>query len=297
MEGEPLVSVIIPCYNIADFISACLSSVFSQTYKNLQIIIIDDGSTDKTGEKLNRLAKLDNRIELIHQKNAGLSEARNTGLKRVKGEYVAFVDGDDYLDEKYIEKLLGAITSSGADVAICRYSEDINGKLKKSRGSRKKLLLSRKEALSEFLTQKLGTGAVVWNKLYKTEIFKKNGLKFPKGKLHEDNFIMPEILKNTKKVALIPDRLYFYRRTEKSITGQMSKKRLKDACESVENTKKLLKNENLETELEAYELNQKFYLQKISNSDKLKSELKAKKREILKNPYTSKTLKINALTL
>jgi len=283
-----LVSIIIPCYNVGSYIEQCIDSILSQSYKSLEIIVIDDGSTDNTGEILKHYN--DSRLKIIHQKNAGLSAARNTGLKVAKGKYIAFVDGDDFIEPGYIEKLVKTLEQNKSDISIC-------GFIGSGRCPSKAATLSRTEALSDLLTQRLGTGVMVWNKLYKRSLFK--GLKFNDGRLHEDNFIMPRILERVKSVSVVPDKLYHYRENPSSITSKMTKKRLKDALDSIEDAKQFIKEKSLDKdlkpELAAYEYNQKFYLYKLSKEQSLKTFLKSHKKEILKNPYTSRSLKIHTL--
>ena len=289
---SPLISVIIPAYNIEKYIDDCLESVAFQSYGNLEIIVVNVGSTDKTSERIERFSSRDRRIRVINQKNLGLSEARNNGLKLAKGEYIVFVDGDDTIDKDYVAKLYEALTRTSADISVCGYS-----------GARKFVktgkVLSREEAIADFLTQKLGTGAVVWNKMYEKAVLK--GLKFPKNRLHEDNYFTPQALERAKKVVVIPEKLYFYRKTEGAITSKMTKKRLKDALDAIEDTKKFLKTKKLDKilarELEAYELNQKFYLYKLTKSPQLEEFLREKRTEIRKNPYTSRGLKIHSILL
>jgi glycosyltransferase involved in cell wall biosynthesis len=288
---QALISVIIPAYNIENYIDDCLESVVFQSYGNLEIIVINDGSTDKTLEKIERFASRDKRMTVVTEKNKGLSEARNKGLRLASGDYIAFVDGDDAIDTNYIKNLYEALKRADADISVCSY----NGVRK---AVKTETVLLRKEALSDFLTQRLGTSAVVWNKLYKREVLK--GLKFPKDRLHEDNFFTPRALEKAKKVVIIPEKLYNYR-ISNGITSKMTKKRLKDALDSVKDARVFLKTKKLdgvlEKELEAYELNQKFYYFKLTKNTKLKVELKAKKREILKNPYASKRVKLFAIFL
>lgn len=128
IKNEKLISVIIPVYNIEKYIFKCLSSVASQKYTNLEIIVVDDGSTDNSGEICDMFAAGDNRIKIIHQKNAGLSAARNAGIDASKGEYIGFIDGDDYIDKMMYYEMIHIIEQNDADMVICDYeSVDENG--------------------------------------------------------------------------------------------------------------------------------------------------------------------------
>ena len=113
------ISIIVPVYNVEKYLKKCIDSIVNQTYKNLEIILVDDGATDRSGEICDELAKLDNRIKVYHKKNGGLSDARNYGVERATGSYVGFVDSDDYIDAEMYEKLYEAITKEAADVAEC----------------------------------------------------------------------------------------------------------------------------------------------------------------------------------
>ena len=113
------ISVVVPVYNVEQYLEKCVNSIINQTYKNLEIILVDDGATDKSGKLCDELAKLDNRIMAYHKKNGGLSDARNYGVERATGDYIGFVDGDDYIDAEMYEKLYEAIKKENVDVAEC----------------------------------------------------------------------------------------------------------------------------------------------------------------------------------
>ena len=113
------ISVVVPVYNVEQYLEKCVNSIINQTYKNLEIILVDDGATDKSGKLCDELAKLDNRIMVYHKKNGGLSDARNYGVERATGDYIGFVDGDDYIDAEMYEKLYEAIKKENVDVAEC----------------------------------------------------------------------------------------------------------------------------------------------------------------------------------
>ena len=119
MLTRELISVIVPVYNVEQYLKKCVDSIVNQTYKNLEIILVDDGATDSSGEICDELEKLDNRIKVYHKENGGLSDARNYGVERATGSYVGFVDSDDYIDAEMYEKLYDAITKEAADVAEC----------------------------------------------------------------------------------------------------------------------------------------------------------------------------------
>ena len=121
MNKQPLISVIIPVYNLENYIEKCLDSVLSQTYKNLEILVVDDGSTDSSPSICDKYSQSDSRIQVFHIDNGGAAHARNTALEKMTGEFVTFVDGDDYIDSTYIEKLYNNITDKNADISICKW--------------------------------------------------------------------------------------------------------------------------------------------------------------------------------
>lgn len=212
-----LISIIVPVYNIELYIEKCVTSILEQSYNNFEILLIDDGSTDKSGDICELLAAKDSRIKVFHKKNGGLSDARNYGLQYMKGEYVCFIDSDDYVDKDYLKKLYEAIQEEEADVSLCSFklvdenkrelcSEVIRTPKKKITG---------KELLSEVLTSYGYQYVVAWNKLYKAELF--FNLKFEKGKLYEDEFINFTLFYYCSKVAIVHDSLYCYTQRQGSI--------------------------------------------------------------------------------
>ncbi len=218
MSTSPLVSIIVAVYNIQDYLAPCLSSILSQTYPNIEIIIINDGSTDKSLKILKGYQKKYPRIKIITQKNSGLSAVRNRGLKSANGEYICFIDGDDYLDPNYIKHLVSAITKSKADISVCGFNS--------VRGTNKTAFTPKSENLSglnatiRLLVHQNNLDIVTWNKLYRTQLFLKNKITFPLGQLHEDNLTTYKLYSKSKKVAFIGQPLYYYCERSDSIMGQ-----------------------------------------------------------------------------
>ena len=190
-----LVSVIIPVYNVADYLPACIESVKAQTYKEIQIILVDDGSNDGSGELCDKAATEDERITVIHRENGGLSAARNTGIAAAKGEFICFLDSDDLLDADFVERLYVIAKEKSADVVACgfvRFGDDSDiAKNNDSEKQEKVTEYSNKQAVREVIKER-NVKSVAWNKLYKSSLFKE--LKFPEGKLHEDEFFINKIL-------------------------------------------------------------------------------------------------------
>ena len=209
MEKE-VISVIVPVYNVEKYIRKCLDSIVSQTYSNLQIILIDDGSTDNSGIICDEYGKKDSRIQVIHQTNQGLSSARNKGLDIACGEYIGFVDSDDYIEPKMYELLHKNIIKSNADICLCRsVAEDINGKTIKYSTEYHGTSTLNKEDMFNFLSYNREPKYIVpFNKLYKSKIFER--LRYVEGVIYEDERIITHIYEKCNRIALINNILYHY---------------------------------------------------------------------------------------
>ena len=203
-----LISVIVPVYNVEEFVKKCLDSLVRQSYKNLEIIVIDDGSTDGSGKICDEFAKKEKNIKVFHKKNGGLSDARNFGIKKASGEIIAFVDSDDFVDEEYIGVMYGKMTRKDVDVVVCGYNFV----------KPKKDVLSGKNAAIKLLTKHENIDIVAWNKLYRKSLFADNEIWFPKGKKHEDTLTTYKVLSKARKVVYLDEILYFYNERPGSIT-------------------------------------------------------------------------------
>lgn len=219
-----MVSVIVPVYKVEPYLEQCIESIAGQTFRELEIILVDDGSPDRCGEICDRWAKRDGRIRVIHRENGGLSAARNTGLSAARGEYLCFVDSDDYLEKDAVGRLLEALNAGGAQIAACNFVFE-NGEeaaegtpLLKPYQIEQEMLLSGKEVMRLMDQGKYIFSEVVWNKLYKREIFAE--IRFPEGKLHEDEFLFHKLLYPVSRVACIPYVGCHYRRRPGSIMKQ-----------------------------------------------------------------------------
>lgn len=212
MKKEPLVSVIVPVYNTAKYLDQCLSSVVNQTYHNLQIIVVDDGSTDNSSLRCDEWGKKDQRITVIHQENKGLSGARNTGLKKANGVYVAFIDSDDYYSKSIIEKMVFEMLIKHVDMVMCQY-EIFNSNGETSTPSLKRTgepekVLSRREFLNLLLDDDEITNHV-WRKLYTRRLLPPDP--FPEGQNMEDVYAMPDMIARSTSICCINDIGYHYR--------------------------------------------------------------------------------------
>lgn len=209
-DMKDLVSVIVPVYNVENYVEHCVNSIIGQTYQYLEIILVDDGATDTSGEKCEELARKDLRIKVIHKKNGGLSDARNYGLDVASGKYILFVDSDDWIDEGMVQYLIELIHRTDSDVAVCGYYEDNIDATSIAVDTEENIQIyeSNREAVYGLNYNGANIGTVAWNKLYKAEIF--DTLRFDVGKLNEDVFIMPKIFYSAERVAVSRKKFYHY---------------------------------------------------------------------------------------
>ena len=214
-----LVSVIIPIYGVEQYLDRCVRSVVNQSYAHLEIILVDDGSTDRCPAMCDAWANKDSRIQVIHKPNGGLSSARNAGLDMATGEFIAFVDSDDYVEPDYIATMIDAAQKNHADLVMCSvFHEDADGNAIEQTAP-----VRRKEYAPITDTLRTCSGidcmrqrgeengvdnVVAWNKLYRCQLWK--DLRYPVGKLHEDEFVTYRIFGRTRTAVLLPERLYHY---------------------------------------------------------------------------------------
>ena len=213
-----MISVVVPVYKVEEYLRRCVDSVLAQTYRDFELILVDDGSPDRCGQICDEYAARDDRIKVVHQENGGLSAARNAGLDVAQGEYVAFVDSDDYCHPEMLKVLFEKIIQYDADVAVSGFRRvDQNGKDIDVEPYLPEIeeLMNGADALKRLIMED-SLRSVVWNKLYKRTLFK--SLRFPVGKLYEDAFITPRLLYQCDRVVLTPQYLYFYVANPTSLT-------------------------------------------------------------------------------
>lgn len=230
--NNSLISIIVPVYNVEKYLDRCIMSLVNQSYSNLEIILVNDGSTDYSLNVCEKWKSRDDRIILINKENGGLSDARNAALEIVKGEYVSFVDSDDYISPVFIEKLYESIVLSQSDLCQCDFK-----KVKETESVDNSLMSFNyvietfdKITALEFLIKGKKINQVVWNKLYKKCLF--DNLRFEYGKLNEDDFFTYQVLSRCSKVSYINIPLYYYLIREGSIMGTQYSIRRLDGLEA-----------------------------------------------------------------
>lgn len=220
-----LISVVVPVYNVEKYLERCIESILNQTYQNLEIILVDDGSTDASAEICNKYQIIDKRVVVVHKKNGGLSDARNLGIEKAKGMYITFVDSDDSIETDMIEYLLFLIEKYNTKMSICSHNVVFyEGTYKKSLGNNKEELLSAKECIKKMLYHKdVDTSA--WAKLYHKSLFK--NIRYLKGKLFEDIGTTYKFFLESENISCgYKSKYNYYVRKNSIVTGFFSEKKL-----------------------------------------------------------------------
>lgn len=215
-KKQPEISIIVPVYKTERFLDACIRSILGQTFADFELILVDDGSPDNCPALCDAEAAKDSRIRVVHQKNRGLSGARNAGLDTARGEWIAFVDSDDTITPDYCAKLYTAVQDTGARIAVCNYRQvdEALVPIKEQYLHVRREVMTPEQALEH---STLLPYMVVWNKLYHKSIFE--GLRFAEGKLNEDTLLIAYAYEKADRIANIPDALYLYRKVAGSIVN------------------------------------------------------------------------------
>ena len=228
------VSIIVPVYQVENYIRQCIDSILVQTFTDFELILVDDGSKDRSGKICDEYAVLDQRVKVIHKENGGLSDARNCGMDQAVGNYFMFVDSDDYIAPTMLEYLYKALMNKEADIAVCNFlhffeedrKRDFSTNIQSEVLSGAEIFYSRKNE------RVYGIWTVAWNKLYKRETL--GNVRFRFGKYHEDEFWTNDIYQMDIKVVTIPECLYYYRQRDNSIMGRKNIKRDFDILEALQ---------------------------------------------------------------
>lgn len=228
---KPEISIIIPVYNVEHYLDRCINSVLNQSFKNFELILINDGSTDNSLNICSKYADIDKRVRLISQINKGQGAARNTGLKYAKGNYICFIDSDDFIEKNYLSTLFNNIEKSDSDISACEYylTNDV-GKKNSVIGFNAPqdiYVLSGKETFAYLCKGGSDANGVVWNKMYKKALF--DNIKFKEGYYYEDEFFILPLFYQAKKVSLVKKPLYDYvQRTGSTMHTPLTLKKSQD---------------------------------------------------------------------
>ena len=233
-----MISIIVPIYNVEKYLPTCICGILNQSYENIEILLIDDGSQDKSGEICDECAKKDDRIRVFHTENRGLSATRNLGLLEAKGDCIGFVDSDDWIEPDMYEVLLNKLIETSSDVCVCGYWSEAGRNTKQFHCT--DTLYSGKEAITALIHGKIGN--YTWNKLYRKELF--DGVSFPAGRYYEDVDTLCEVLNNSSAVTVLDTPKYHYRQRSDSSTNGHSGKNLFDYADAYLARLDYLKDQN-----------------------------------------------------
>lgn len=225
--GNPLISVIVPCYKVERYLPKCIDSILRQTYKNLEVILVDDGSPDRSGEICDTYATKDSRIVVIHKANGGLSDARNVGIDQAKGEWITFIDSDDFVSDSYVEVLFHLATDFSCECSVCLFSsfKEWEKPVVDNVTMHQECMLPQKAVEQMFYQEKFDNNA--HSKLFHRSLFE-SGIRFPKGMIFEDLAITYKLLLLSTGVAYTDARLYNYLLRNDSIEGHYNPKKIED---------------------------------------------------------------------
>lgn len=306
MNGD-LISVIIPVYNVEKYLKNCLDSVIKQTYNNIEIILVDDGSPDNCPDICDEYASKDTRINVIHKQNGGLSDARNVGIEQARGKYITFIDSDDDVEEKYVEYLYNLLIKNNTKMSIAAHTV-VSEKNKINFGSGYlDKVLSTEECLDRMLCEK-GFSVSSCAKLYSKELF--GNVKFPKGKLNEDNGTTYKLILQCDKIAYGNKCIYNYYKRENSImTSKFNLKKLDlieltdEMCDKIDKIYPKLKDATNKKRITSrFSILRQMLVGKLDNEQKIIAEeleqyIKKRKKEIWKNERMDKRDKVALITL
>lgn len=237
MMGEKI-SVIVPVYNVEAYLEKCVESILKQTYTNLEILLVNDGSTDTSGELCDQLAQRDQRIRVIHKENGGLSDARNRGIEEASSDLIGFIDSDDYIDEDMYETLYRQMLEFNADLSMCGHYDVYHQIPEKQVAAIQTWELTPQEAIKMVMEAKILSVTAV-NKLYKKELFE--NLRFEIGKIAEDAFIMIALIHHCRKVVATNEKKYYYVHRENSITTQKFSLKFLNVIEAYEQNANIIR--------------------------------------------------------
>ena len=230
-KNYPLVSIIVPIYKVEQYLDRCVSSIVHQSYSNLEILLVDDGSPDKCPAMCDRWKMEDRRIRVIHKANGGLSDARNAGIEAARGEWILFVDSDDYILPQMVERLVVAAHRDQSDISVCSFFYDYGDHKRAIHTVLKPAhyVLDRLEAIQIYFKPRALELTVAWNKLYRRNLFfTSQRIRFPVGCLHEDEYTSYKLLYEADHISWINDELYGYMQRKGSIMSNFGPRNIPD---------------------------------------------------------------------
>lgn len=257
---EKLISIVVPVYNVEKYLDKCIQSVVDQTYSNLEIILVDDGSPDNCPAICDEWAKKDSRIRVIHKANGGLSDARNYGIDAAKGDYIMFVDSDDYLSINICTYLCKLVENHNADFAVCDAYEFEEGEIPEKVVYGEPTIYEGEDVVNQLYNTKVPYLMTATGKLYKMKFFE--NLRYPVGKLHEDEFVFHYLIGMTQKFVHLDAKLYYYLQRQGSIMNGLTIKNFKHRLEAFKDRYNYLE-ENFKNN---HEKNANLYLLQLRNT-------------------------------
>lgn len=300
-----IISIIVPIYNVEKYLKKCINSIVNQTYKKLDIILVDDGSTDESGKICDDYKKNDSRIRVIHKENGGLSDARNVGIEYAKGSLISFIDSDDFIDINTIEILYKNMIDTNADISICgiqkiNEQDKINHKLQNI--NQKVKVFEPIEVYRNLYNSLALETVIACNKLYKKELF--DNIRYPKGKINEDNYVIHYLISKTKRIVYTSSKLYYYvQRTNSIMKKKFDISRL-DELQALEERMEFFEKLNLqelyEKTMYRYCASNRYCYMKIENKeikDNLNERFNLISKKLKKGKYISKKEKIKLFIL
>lgn len=220
-----MVSIIVPVYNVEIYLRKCLDSIVNQTFRDLEILVIDDGSSDQSGKICDEYAKKDKRIRVFHTENRGLSAARNYGIDHAQGDYIGFIDSDDWFEETAIQKFVDTAMATGSDIVACRFYREYVNKTIESSGAKEQFTVEGEEILRTMILERKFSEDV-WNKFYRATLFE--SIRYPEGRIFEDYATTYQLLRKSSRLTYIPDCLIHYRNRKNSLSNIHTMKSLTD---------------------------------------------------------------------
>lgn len=304
---KSLVSVVVPVYNVEQYLDRCVESIVSQTYSNLEIFLIDDGSSDNSSYICDLWAEKDGRIKVIHKENEGAGFARNTGIENAEGNYILFVDSDDYLDATTVEKCVSVAQKNGSDIVMFGRNDVFpNGKIKNKSPANTETYFKKDEILNDIFpglfTYSHGIGVSVWGKMFDLSIINLNNIRFKSEReiISEDAFFLLELFAFVDSLSIIPESLYFYYKNDNSFSRKYKKnhQKLNDnfliqgqkVCVQLNYPQKVF--DYLIARYHTYSLvgMKQIFMSDLSKSEKKKELTAIYRNEVLRNTLTRKAV-------